>query len=159
MAEKHKDAPWQTISEYVVGTIIKHEGLVVAVMHGEDKIPKAERIVKCLNALEGIENPETFVNIGKGSREEIQMIRSYLKADENESTFDEVVRKFEKELKISSIIYDDLQAKIKENDLLKLENTNLKSENANLKAKLSRFRENITKAKSEIRQIITEAFS
>jgi len=119
MAEKNKDAPWQTISDYFVGTIIKHEGIVVAVMQGENKVPTAKRSVECLNALDGIENPETYVKTRAGMEMDIKDIRTYLKIDENESTFDEVVRRIEREIKKTTEINDELQTVKKENEAIK----------------------------------------
>jgi len=119
MADKNKEAPWKTITDYVVGSIIVHEGAVVAKMQGEKKVPTAKRIVECLNALEGIENPESYVKTRKGMEMDIKDIRIYLKADENENTFDEVVRKIEREIKKSTELNEELQAVKKENEAMK----------------------------------------
>lgn len=61
-------------------------------MTAEEVEANAERIVECVNACAGIENPDEIIKRGKAYIDQDKQIRALINADENESTFDEVER-------------------------------------------------------------------
>lgn len=148
MAEKKQK--WEVLTSDFVGAVIAFEGLAVAKMQGENQLKTANEIVSLLNETENI------ITQRNQAYEILRSIRNYLKADENENTFDEVVRKLEREIKKSSELNEELQAKIKESE-------RLKSENANLKVTIEQAKKTVRKAmdelKVDIKQIIIETFS
>lgn len=106
MSQKHTPEPWEvgmsglsfTNGKIVLGRV-NYSHLID---EGEPKA-NAQRIVSCVNAMHGIENPSEWVKTvkevnwdmikrGLHALEQEKYIRALVKADENESTFDEVAR-------------------------------------------------------------------
>lgn len=111
MSIKHTPGPWQyfVTKRYNDIVAIAPSGTVIVKtgsLNDDDcnnieccktvEHANAKRIVECVNACEGLENPEIEILNLKGAleanRRELSEIRNLIKADENESTFDEVVR-------------------------------------------------------------------
>lgn len=105
--QKHTQEPWFTGeqgSEHHINA--KLDGVTVNILsaNGDNTNQaldraNAARAVACVNALEGVENPEKWKEIQvERIKENLQLkieltnIRDSIGADENESTFDEVER-------------------------------------------------------------------
>lgn len=61
---QHTPEPWNTVSDPIMGTLVRQEGLILAKMRkleGIDHEANAERIVACVNACKGIEDPERYM--------------------------------------------------------------------------------------------------
>lgn len=91
---KHINEPWN-FSTTDIGTFIIHEGLILAKvreLEGIDHKANAARIVDCVNAMAGKDDPDHFVKMAEAYIQQDKDIRLAINADSNESTLDEVIR-------------------------------------------------------------------
>lgn len=148
MADKKQK--WEVLTSDFVGAVIAFEGLAVAKMQGENQLKTANEIVSLLNDTEFIKSQrdQAFA--------ELKDIRNYLKADENESTFDEVVRRIENGIKAENLASDAALTFGEENAKLRTENAKLKDKIATIKKLI---RDEMEALKTDINKIIKETFS
>ncbi len=158
MAEKkHTPEPWDMVTDYVVGTVIRHEGLVLAKMRkieGIDEVANAKRVVNCVNALKGVEDPHWFVNNAKLNQLELNKIREYIFTNETESTFDEVVRHLEREITRAQNLNVLLREANGRNQKLSVENDKLKSKVEKMANAIKEVKENFQQLKQLLKNLI-----
>lgn len=105
MSQKHTPEPWRVLLKpngtYIFGPEPTTQLILSMSMINlpEQSLPDANRIVACVNAMEGIEDPHLLRDHYEMAEVTIDALRSHdkrirqlIKADENESTFDEVQR-------------------------------------------------------------------
>ena len=101
---KHTPEPWEvgasrTSVVYangqkskVIARMTTNEMIVRNAFEVDEPEANAARIVACVNAMKGKEDPEHFIKMGENYIQQDKDIRDAINAHPEESTFDEVVR-------------------------------------------------------------------